>query len=98
MASLEVVCFDDDLPEVTDSTGILLVYSSETCSWSVPAMSLHFIVLPVRFSMSTPETVAPKSILEPSGHFRGVTIAEVILALHVMPEWSCGGEVARLEL
>lgn len=76
--------FDDGLPEVTDSTGILLVYSSETCSWSVPAMSLHLAGLPVRFSMSTPEMVAPKSILEPSGHFRGVTMAEVILALGAM--------------
>lgn len=87
MVPVWVVCFDDGLPEVTDSTGILLVYSSEACSWSVPAISLQLAVLPVRFSMSTPETVAPKSVLEPSGHFKGVTMAEVILALRVMMGW-----------
>lgn len=35
--------------------------------------------LPVKFSMSTPDTVAPKSSLEPSGWARGVMTGTVVL-------------------
>lgn len=53
---------------------------SPFCTSSFFLVSFHFIhILPVRFSISTSEMMAPKSILEPSGATSGVTTADELI-------------------